>query len=683
MRPGSTGTILEMLLFNWLKGRRNQKAQPSRGLLGRLRRDQRGATLAMMAASIIPMVGIVGSAVDMSRAYLVKTRLQQACDAGALAARRVMVGSALDANARTQGNNFFNINLAQGAYGATNITIAFSDVLDNGRTIGVVQGDATADVPTTLMRIFGKTEIEMTAQCEAQLNVANNDIMFVLDVTGSMACLPSDSSSTCSTYAGSSLQQNGSGIWHNREKAGSRIDGLRDAVKDFFNTVRTATSNSSRLRVGFVPFSSGVRVGPLLLAGVPNSLSTGSIEYQSRKANFATPKHTPAPGTPSGWTEQTYGSKISSASCTNYGANQSFSGFTPSPAGNPAPAIPTAVITGGATPAPVVSTEYRFKSWADPSDASGNKTCKRESRTVTSTYTTRYAFTSWIYEPESFDVTTYATGVPVNVADATTGTVASIGTWNVQQLMTLAGAQDFTAIPHIWDGCIEDRLTGNADYDNAPSSAATRFRPAWEEMEFLRTSTPAASGSPATGSNYSVNYSCPKAATRLAEMTQGQVTDYVEGPDFLPHGQTYHDIGMIWGVRLMSPNGMFSADHGPAPNGKPVNRHIIFMTDGDMDPSLTSYSTYGIENLDRRVMPTGTLTETNLAAVHNTRFLAACQAAKDRGISVWTVGFATTLTSQLTACADPNQAFAATSTAELRSRFQTIAQRIAELRLSK
>src|SRR5947208_1767547 len=80
------------------------------GFLARLRSDDSGNTLAIMAASLIPMVGMVGSAVDISRAYLVKTRLQQACDAGVLAARRTMTGQSIanDTNARTQATNFFN-----------------------------------------------------------------------------------------------------------------------------------------------------------------------------------------------------------------------------------------------------------------------------------------------------------------------------------------------------------------------------------------------------------------------------------------------------------------------------------------------------------------------------------------------------------------------------------------------
>ena len=50
-----------------------------------LLRDRRGNALILTAAAIIPVIGIIGSSVDIGRAYMAKTRLQQACDAGVLA----------------------------------------------------------------------------------------------------------------------------------------------------------------------------------------------------------------------------------------------------------------------------------------------------------------------------------------------------------------------------------------------------------------------------------------------------------------------------------------------------------------------------------------------------------------------------------------------------------------------
>lgn len=57
-----------------------------------LARDTAGNTIAMTAAALMPLIAMVGAAVDLSRLYLVQSRLQSACDAGALAARRSMNG---------------------------------------------------------------------------------------------------------------------------------------------------------------------------------------------------------------------------------------------------------------------------------------------------------------------------------------------------------------------------------------------------------------------------------------------------------------------------------------------------------------------------------------------------------------------------------------------------------------
>jgi Flp pilus assembly protein TadG len=47
-----------------------QKPGYRSSLLKRLLRDQTGNTLFMVAAGIIPIIGLVGGAVDMGRAYM-------------------------------------------------------------------------------------------------------------------------------------------------------------------------------------------------------------------------------------------------------------------------------------------------------------------------------------------------------------------------------------------------------------------------------------------------------------------------------------------------------------------------------------------------------------------------------------------------------------------------------------
>ena len=151
--------------------------------LTRLRRDVRGNTLAMAAAAMIPLIGIIGGAVDISRMYIVKTRLQHACDAGALAGRKAM-GSGQWSQAsyapRIAAERFFDANIAPQAYGSEDISRTFTE------NAGKVTGTASAVVPMSLMRIFGFSRDTLSVTCDAEMRLPNTDIMFVLDVTGSM-----------------------------------------------------------------------------------------------------------------------------------------------------------------------------------------------------------------------------------------------------------------------------------------------------------------------------------------------------------------------------------------------------------------------------------------------------------------------------------------------------------------
>lgn len=171
----------------------------SSGFLQRLRRDVAGNVMLITAAMMMPILAFSGCAVDAARLYFVKMRLQQACDAGVLAGRKFMTGTgaSLDATASSQATAFFNNNFRSGLFGAS--AVNFTPAKTNE---GQVSGAAQATVPMAMMTIFGIPAQQLSVTCEARFDVADVDIIFVLDTTGSMACLPTDSSSTCSNYVG-------------------------------------------------------------------------------------------------------------------------------------------------------------------------------------------------------------------------------------------------------------------------------------------------------------------------------------------------------------------------------------------------------------------------------------------------------------------------------------------------
>jgi hypothetical protein len=67
---------------------------------------------------------------------------------------------------------------------------------------------------------------------------------------------------------------------------------------------------------------------------------------------------------------------------------------------------------------------------------------------------------------------------------------------------------------------------------------------------------------------------------------------------------------------------------------------------------------------------------------HLSRFRAICDAIKGRGIRIWVIGYATSLTSDLTYCASPSSSFTANNDDQINSAFQEIAKQASALRVS-
>lgn len=246
------------------------------GILARLRRDQAGNTIAIVAAALIPLAGMIGGGLDISRGYLAKTRLQQACDAGVLAGRKVMGSTGVVSSGVTsEVQKYVNFNFPSGYLGTpANITV--TPTLGTNDQIALTM---TTTVPTAVMQLFGKPTMAISASCTARNDYTNIDIVLVLDTTGSMACKPERTTSQCSSYANGSgrsktMVVNGRTIPYIQEETSggtniSRIQGLRDALDSLqgqmasIETQFNAASESSRKRIrwSIVPFSMMVNAG--------------------------------------------------------------------------------------------------------------------------------------------------------------------------------------------------------------------------------------------------------------------------------------------------------------------------------------------------------------------------------------------------------------------------------------
>lgn len=698
-------------------------ATPARhGFLARLLRDQRGNTMAMMTAAVIPMIGLVGGAVDMSRMYLVKARMQQACDAGALAGRKRMAAGSWDQSnyaPRVAAETFFDSNFEDQSYGTTDRKRSFTE------NAGKVTGTAEVIVPMTLMKVFDMHEKTIGVECDAEMRIPNTDIMFVLDVTGSMAA-----------QAGTQ----------------TRIQGLRSAVKCFYQVLAKYDSNedcegaepsggtgtATQIRFGFVPYATNVNVGRLL----PTNYFADTWDYQSRRAEtrpVVTEKQTtgtPAmtsdvTSAPAQWVENRSGNGSTPYNGRNYLDVKDVAGACNSvPATDPRITGSETIVTNSpssssSTSGDTTTTVTTYRTTQNDTEYDYEKVTlfgrcytgywrtrihartREYSRTDTTTRTTENVFVRWHYAKHAVPVSALKNGTSWN-----TSFEYPIGTTKVNS-PTIAN-KTIT-----WDGCIEERATvaqnayspipagaRDLDIDAIPNSgtSGSLWGPALHGLTYLRGTwrededdnwylDPSRDEERHAGDEEDINgrgdwgYQCPDEARRLQTWNDPTAFDaYVDGLDI--GGNTYHDIGLLWGARFLSPTGLFAADNKQTPTGGQIERHLVFMTDGEACTSNLNYAAYGVEYYDRRrttsdptggCNPNGTIT-----AQVNARYAALCTEVKNKNITLWVVSFAVAKVHRagLEACATPDRFYSANDATELRSAFTSIAAQISQLRLT-
>lgn len=716
------------------------------GFLTRLLHNEAGNTLAIVAASVIPLIGLIGGGVDLSRAYLAKSRLQQACDAGSLAGRREMGSGSWTSATQTVANNFFDANFTDGSYGTTGRTRSFTESND------VVTGTASVTVPTSVMKIFGNTGMSISVTCTSEMRIPNTDVMFVLDTTGSMDDCPDGSN----CYGNSS----------------SKIAGLRTAVKCFYEAlakldidnascgaINGSNSSSVQIRFGFVPYATNVNVGSLL----QNDWMANSWNYQSREPSSLTTVYAWTAGTES---STSWGSWSSPPS--NLTTASSYSGWSNISGGGSVTingtSWPKTYSGKNSTTCPLLNTKGTILDYTDSGSvqsatqtpgtpnhpdtqqtltysqdddhtvrgyrynwsSSGSGSCRLQQsnnrtytldRTGTSTkpvtWTQYQRVDGWTYKQRSLDVS----GLKAGGSSWNSSVALPIGYSTVSA--TLSGSTSSSNIyvqadtSVSWNGCIEERQTWqntdgdpSNDYSPIPSTAhdldidlvpstgdtTTQWGPSLPYAVWGRESGGSYSYANVTTSvtssmdrNWSAN--CPSAASKLATYPTASVfRNYVDG--LVTGGNTYHDIGLIWGARLLSSTGLFASENATTPSGGAIQRHLIFMTDGDTNTGTTNLAAYGLSWWDRRQTSSSSApTSTLLNSTVDARTQALCTAIKNKNITLWVIAYGTDINSaskaNLQTCASTGRYYAASTTTDLVSQFQSIASEISQLRLTQ
>lgn len=191
----------------------------------RLRDDTAGNVLVLSAAGMVAVTALIGSAMDLSVVYMARGKMQNACDSAVLGARQSMTGTTFDEDVMAEGQRFFDFNFPAGTASAT--AVAFEIEPDDSNA-GELNGSASATIPTSLVRIIGVDEIDISVNCDATQDMGHNDVVLVLDVTGSMNAAPSNG-------------------------GGTKIERLREGTLGLYRALQS--DDGSITRFGIVPYS--------------------------------------------------------------------------------------------------------------------------------------------------------------------------------------------------------------------------------------------------------------------------------------------------------------------------------------------------------------------------------------------------------------------------------------------
>lgn len=251
-----------------------------------------------------------------------------------------------------------------------------------------------------------------------------------------------------------------------------------------------------------------------------------------------------------------------------------------------------------------------------------------------------------------------------------------------------------------WKGCVVERAGSDGDGDTSAAVAPwTRYNwlPAVDNNYSLTKSSTVLADPSNGNASTGPNLGCPTPITPLTNV-KANLTPAINAMQAWSRGGTLSDVGMAWGLRVLSPEPPFTEG---LPWGTPKwSKAAILMTDGDNQfYKLTStaggnkvnsavnsdYGAYGrLDELGR----IGTTNTTTAKTIINNRLTAVCNAMKAKNIIVYTVTFTSSINQATkdiykTCASDPSKYFDSPTQDELKSAFRAIATSLSNLRVSQ
>lgn len=208
--------------------------QQAGGILRRLRGDRRANVAPIFAVLAMPIIGLMGMAVDINLAMRAKSQTQMALDAAAMAAGRALAAGEEDAYVQQEFQKYFAALLQEDPGNVTCQTPTLVPV-PNSETM-IATADCTVDTLISHAAL-GRDQVAFDVRARVTLGIGKVDMVFVLDASGSM--------------------NNNSGTPNV-----TRLDALKTAVTAAVDMMLTyETDDEDDVRIALTAYSSGVNAG--------------------------------------------------------------------------------------------------------------------------------------------------------------------------------------------------------------------------------------------------------------------------------------------------------------------------------------------------------------------------------------------------------------------------------------
>jgi Flp pilus assembly protein TadG len=193
-------------------------------LLHRFLQDRRGGVAPMFALAVIPVIGLVGAAVDYSRANSTRAGMQSALDATALAMAK-LAPTLTQTELQTKTTAYFQAMFDYPEAKGLTVTPTYSTSGGSQLTIS-----ASASVDTAFMNVIGHPSLNIGSTSTVKWGMNRLRVALALDNTGSM-------------------------------QSDNKIGALKTATKSLLDQLKTAAANNGDVYVSIIPFNKDVNVG--------------------------------------------------------------------------------------------------------------------------------------------------------------------------------------------------------------------------------------------------------------------------------------------------------------------------------------------------------------------------------------------------------------------------------------